>query len=70
MRGGLLQAGAAKDEIVSRCRSDSIVELIGKRRFLQVENGETQRNTQNTFPEEFRHRKEAAEHSKVGYPKL
>uniref|UniRef100_A0A8C6YA07 Huntingtin n=1 Tax=Naja naja TaxID=35670 RepID=A0A8C6YA07_NAJNA len=30
MRGGLLHADAAKDEIVSRSRSDSIVELIGK----------------------------------------
>uniref|UniRef100_A0A8C5WYM4 Huntingtin n=1 Tax=Laticauda laticaudata TaxID=8630 RepID=A0A8C5WYM4_LATLA len=30
MRGGLLHACAAKDEIVSRSRSDSIVELIGK----------------------------------------
>ncbi|ETE61475.1 Huntingtin, partial [Ophiophagus hannah] len=30
MRGGLLHAGAAKDEIVSRSRSDSIVELIAK----------------------------------------
>ncbi|KAG8134821.1 hypothetical protein E2320_007936, partial [Naja naja] len=30
MRGGLLHADAAKDEIVSRSRSDSIVELIAK----------------------------------------
>uniref|UniRef100_A0A670ZHJ8 Huntingtin n=1 Tax=Pseudonaja textilis TaxID=8673 RepID=A0A670ZHJ8_PSETE len=42
MRGGLLHACAAKDEMVSRGRSDSIVELIGKQVFsYRLETGET-----------------------------